>query len=252
MRGLRTCATKASIRDMPLPIAPVVWNDDAARCATCGRALDAELFVVDQQQKHWHGRAVCRACKPAVAWHGDAVEWRSFACVVCHRSVYFHQGRGYRSCSYRCARTLWTREATSRRSAARAAHHYKQLTCEVCDTPFIATRRDARTCSAACRQRAWREQGPSLASADRMKRGDPCAGCGCRRGVNFVKGQCWACYQRAWRAARRHKQRPCSVCGQMFDTTRTDARFCSNACRQKDYRFCHVSRRLTRRAACIF
>jgi hypothetical protein len=147
------------------PAAPLVWSDDATACADCGCALGV-IFVTGQARKQWLGRAVCTDCKPALTWSGADAEWRSFTCQHCRREVHFLQGRGYRFCTYRCARTLWKREATARRSAARAAHHYKQLTCEICGTPFIAVLRDARMCSAACRQRAWREQGPSLADAE--------------------------------------------------------------------------------------
>lgn len=38
------------------------------------------------------------------------------------------------------------------------------------------------------------------------------------------------------------KIRPCRGCWQTFDTTRSHARFCSNACRQKAYRDRNPSR----------
>jgi hypothetical protein len=45
------------------------------------------------------------------------------------------------------------------------------------------------------------------------------------------------CYQRAWRRSRRiETTRTCAVCGQTFTPPRSDARYCSNACRQKHYR----------------
>jgi hypothetical protein len=40
-----------------------------------------------------------------------------------------------------------------------------------------------------------------------------------------------ACRWRAYRASRRLKQRECASCGKSFTTSRTDARFCSGACR---------------------
>jgi hypothetical protein len=50
-------------------------------------------------------------------------------------------------------------------------------------------------------------------------------------------GKCGhSCYQRAWRLSRRLKQRTCEVCATVFTTTRRDARFCSNVCRQKAHR----------------
>lgn len=49
-------------------------------------------------------------------------------------------------------------------------------------------------------------------------------------------GRCGACYMRWWRAGNRHKHRLCQTCGRTFETTRTDARTCSSACRQRAYR----------------
>jgi hypothetical protein len=50
------------------------------------------------------------------------------------------------------------------------------------------------------------------------------------------KGVCDACYERRRRKLHRHKQRTCAVCGVGFTTTRSDSRFCSNACRQAAHR----------------
>ena len=47
---------------------------------------------------------------------------------------------------------------------------------------------------------------------------------------------CSACYQRARRAAKRHKQRFCQACGLAFATIRADARYCSARCRQRAHR----------------
>jgi hypothetical protein len=53
--------------------------------------------------------------------------------------------------------------------------------------------------------------------------------CGCR-------GYCQTCYARVLRREHRHKRGTCAGCNQPFTTTRTDARFCSGACRQRGYR----------------
>jgi protein-arginine kinase activator protein McsA len=42
--------------------------------------------------------------------------------------------------------------------ARRAKHRYKQLVCKSCGLAFTAVLRDARFCSAACRQRAHRQR----------------------------------------------------------------------------------------------
>jgi predicted nucleic acid-binding Zn ribbon protein len=65
-----------------------------------------------------------------------------------------------------------------------------------------------------------------------------CSECG-RSGFlwwQFTAGVCHGCYTRARRKLKRHKQRDCVTCGTAFTTTRTDAQFCSNACRQKAHR----------------
>jgi hypothetical protein len=56
------------------------------------------------------------------------------------------------------------------------------------------------------------------------------------------------CAQRWLRRRHREKRRSCSTCGITFKTTRTDARFCSNTCRQKPHRLSrHPTRQLQRR-----
>ena len=49
---------------------------------------------------------------------------------------------------------------------------------------------------------------------------------------------CHTCYQRAWRANRRREPEPiaCASCGESFKPTRSDARFCSDRCRQRAHR----------------
>ena len=39
-----------------------------------------------------------------------------------------------------------------------------------------------------------------------------------------------------WRRAQERKDRTCQTCGNTFTPKRSDAKFCSNACRQKAYR----------------
>lgn len=49
---------------------------------------------------------------------------------------------------------------------------------------------------------------------------------------------CHTCYQRAWRANRRREPEPiaCASCGESFKPARSDARFCSDRCRQRAHR----------------
>ena len=85
--------------------------------------------------------------------------------------------------------------------------------CHVCHKEFVANRVDAKYCSNACRQKAYR---------DRQPKKD-------RREV--------AAAQLAGRRATTHKGK-CSYCGRTFytDGTGTGRLYCNNACRQAAYR----------------
>jgi len=150
------------MRDMALSIAPIVPSDNGSSCTICGRAFGPRepVFVaVPSWPESRLGHAVCGTCKPTRNSWGDKLHWRSFACENCGRIVRYGYGRQYRCCTYRCAAAGWTKRATERRSQYRAAHRVKQLSCGVCGTTFVATRRDARYCSTTCRQRAHRMSG---------------------------------------------------------------------------------------------
>jgi hypothetical protein len=83
---------------------------------------------------------------------------------------------------------------------------------------------------------------PFLRAGDRVIwiRPTVCARCGNRPwamyGREYIHFCSPACEWRQRRARNRIKQRECSVCGKLFTTTRVDAKFCSNACRQKAHR----------------
>jgi hypothetical protein len=55
-----------------------------------------------------------------------------------------------------CSEFCWQRAAAGARKAARYA--FMQHRCTVCDQPFVS-RRDAKFCSNACRQFAYRQRG---------------------------------------------------------------------------------------------
>jgi hypothetical protein len=64
-----------------------------------------------------------------------------------------------------------------------------------------------------------------------------CAGCGKMAALRDGSFCCRACRQREWRARRRRERRlVCASRGADFCPTRSDARFCSNACRFYAYR----------------
>jgi len=76
----------------------------------------------------------------------------------------------------------------------------------------------------------------------------PCEGCGRpvynerNSRVRFLTFCCERCRRRAqaaWACEQRRRARStrrCEMCGETFELTRTDAKFCSDACRQRAYR----------------
>jgi hypothetical protein len=81
-------------------------------------------------------------------------------CETCDRKVVWEEskrdrrggGRLYVFCSERYARDIYRQIRNARNAEAR------EKPCEVCGERFTATRRDAKTCSAACKQKAYRQR----------------------------------------------------------------------------------------------
>ncbi len=144
----------------------------AARCGRCGRELgpDAIVFlgvevyvgIAALVLKPRHERTtVCEACAPPfMSRRKSCDDWRrcpDASCGGCGRPVVFRSsGRDLRRravfCSERCRWTCYNHWRNER--AARA----RRKVCEVCEEPFTASRQDARTCSAACKQKAYRRR----------------------------------------------------------------------------------------------
>jgi hypothetical protein len=83
--------------------------------------------------------------------------WQYGACEACGRLVY--RRRAYQYLWWYCSRTCANRLFARRRRARRAARRWVPvIPCEVCLKAFRPRRADARTCSAACRQKAHRER----------------------------------------------------------------------------------------------
>lgn len=123
--------------------------------------------------------ALCERCIP----HSRAaavIDWEWIAkdygrCEYCAREVFevieHSDGRAYGrvphprhiTCSERCRDRL-----RSARRAAAAAEERAGRTCEACGDPFTPRRADARYCSNACRQDAYRQR-----KAGRVSDGEP-------------------------------------------------------------------------------
>ncbi|SRR5712692_7367009 len=128
-------------------------------CGLCGSALAADAPVwlegiyggpnIFGHITRWQA-PVCEGC------HLKQARWCTpQPCEGCGRPVHYrpsYRRRRHVHCSARCAWTATNR----RRSTATAAARRKA--CTVCGTVFDAPRRDARTCSPACRQRAYRQR----------------------------------------------------------------------------------------------
>jgi hypothetical protein len=78
-------------------------------------------------------------------------------CSTCERPVVYElTRRDYHGrhvfCSYRCQYTYHNRRRSQR------DEHLRQKVCEVCGVEFTATRAHAKTCSPACKQKAYRRR----------------------------------------------------------------------------------------------
>jgi hypothetical protein len=132
------------------------------------RSADRYSIFVDPHERYVGAdnlRAYCAACwedeKRGKYFIGHESAPRACACateVVCWSSDRYYSTRWWwseraRSCSPLCAREKRNADARGRRLEARENHR-----CAVCDETFTPARSDARYCSAACRQDAYRKR----------------------------------------------------------------------------------------------
>ena len=142
-------------------------------CGSCGRALapDEPVWVVPlragydprtRSPMRWKA-PICGGCAGPRAH--DRLRFRHpEPCDGCGRDVTSPHERRHRRwvvCSQRCA---WTARNRLRAEAAAAARAKR---CAVCGREFEAGRRDALTCSPACRQKAYRRRQAGLGSCER-------------------------------------------------------------------------------------
>jgi len=110
--------------------------------------------------------AVCAECrgKCQMAHEHYHLSWRtrdrvSLPCAGCGRAIVLYltdrpQERFY--CSRLCHTAVTNRLRRERATAARAEREPDKRPCEACGVVFVPARADARYCSSACRQRAYR------------------------------------------------------------------------------------------------
>jgi hypothetical protein len=92
---------------------------------------------------------VCDDCCPQTHGRWD----RIVDCRHCTRRVYYHGGWPHGYCSEPCQKA-----ARRDRERARSRRDRGRRTCGVCAATFTPRRSDARYCSPACRQKAYRQR----------------------------------------------------------------------------------------------
>jgi hypothetical protein len=139
--------------------------ETAEVCGKCGRELGAgdPIWRVMLSHRCWTGTSHCLVpvCESCGKSHDQDPRYGFMPrqlCEYCGRVVVNRATpRQWQSehvfCCERCKRRYFTKRAKEQRARAR-----QDLRCEVCGEPFEAARSDAKYCSNACRQRAYRER----------------------------------------------------------------------------------------------
>jgi len=162
------------------------------RCHGCGHVFEPTETVYLRRLRRARLYQFCETCAPAEGWVNpvpveDKPGWVKFTargplpldetfwpsqpceCKSCQRPVRLQRPASERAmnrieyygrhffCSTRCR---WRQQLDQRKRARRATK--TEHRCVVCGQPIVDGRRDAKTCSAACRQRSYRERGRKL------------------------------------------------------------------------------------------
>ena len=133
-------------------------EETATVCGDCGKAIAPDEPIHRVRQYIGHGfmggarysvYPVCEDCAGAPNWHSRLTD-----CEACGRpmhQVWPFSGR-HHFCCLKCATKIYRQIAKHRKAIAR------RRTCPVCEQEFTPARNDARTCSSACRQKAYRQR----------------------------------------------------------------------------------------------
>ncbi len=156
-----TCGTRETTGNRNADPWAAWW--DASSCGRCGAELTGTVcrleqrYMVRQKFGPWGPVPVCRSCFEHRCGHMVS-PWAFTApssCEACGRPVVSRERRNrlYIYCSERCARRLYNRHRSEKRARAR-----RSTCCSACGEQMSPSRSDARYCSNACRQRAYRER----------------------------------------------------------------------------------------------
>lgn len=138
----------------------------ASRCWLCDGPLGRHNVVYRTRVRlgrglyggtSWTVVPLCRQCRPVGPEPWQAWSWDRGPkpCQTCSRPVLNQVTRRLRRhtfCSERCEREYHV----ARQTEKRRRESDRDKTCATCEREFTATRSDARYCSNACRQKAYR------------------------------------------------------------------------------------------------
>jgi hypothetical protein len=125
------------------------------QCPRCQRSLAKEDPVIRIRARSDYRRPApvvgCLVCSEAWA-DSRSARCVEYPCEHCGRPVLIRGNKIKRiACSPYCRGQLDNALARARRAKDRREH-----SCQICSAPFDPSRRDAKYCSNACRQRAYR------------------------------------------------------------------------------------------------
>lgn len=133
------------------------------RCTVCHQVLDdrAPVWLRHFKRRNPQYQASCEPCMEHVYGQKHGIDWREdyregLPCAFCARPVHLSKSHCKLApqrvhCGEACRRKWWSRWQSERRKV-----QPHQTTCDGCGTTFLAHRSDARFCSPACKQRAYR------------------------------------------------------------------------------------------------
>lgn len=145
-------------------------------CGQCGDPIEAgdPVFIAPRvytgmatlvKQPNFHRAAVCANCAPVdITERAGTRGGRAHnihvdePCFACRRPVVFRTTYGLynrRRRIFCCGSCQWTYYNTARNERSAQA---REKVCEVCGGSFTASRRDAKTCSGSCKQKAYRRR----------------------------------------------------------------------------------------------
>jgi hypothetical protein len=123
---------------------------EAVTCAQCGADVGPDALY--RLGPGYDAQFYCAACARARI-HPSVWPPRSTVCRACGRRLYYQGGQLWprHYCTEACARA-------ARRARRRRGRRQLPAVCARCLAGFVATRPDARYCSGACRQAAYRQR----------------------------------------------------------------------------------------------